>query len=870
MRTKKRIRGQIAIILALCMIFTFIPWIDAESVYADGADTAKVYKIYATFSEEGEPSDFVIADTATSGKKLFGLFIVDGSYTMTDSDNGLFIIANNANVTTDGKKVSDFRLSGDSSISMDTYTVSSTSGTFKPFDKIDENYTGEKPDVVKLFEFYNSVDYIGNEQKGEDWVGPKPYSYEITANTTINQYMDIDTLTVNEGVELTITGGNDEGKTEYWAGVINVNSAIVNGSILIKAKAANCEYSNLFAIENDGSLTVGNEGSLTGEEDAILDIRERATVTGIKLYERFDGSTNSGVECACNGQQSDTFSFIFDADAQKWVFPPGEDNPGEGEPGENNPGNDNPPHLESPQEIKDYIEGQKFAFGDWYEDESDNVNVDDLKMGMACQIFYPKFRQNDKLKTEYGINSYNDLSNCITIQKADAENITAIDGQGREREISGYTYTVTLTPSAQATEAEKVTATGVVYGLAFSDDSTYAKNSRGCIIAVTEKNGTKKYHLRCAQAYSEDTTNDVVNLISGDTSNNEGTILVVDDFDVTYDAERGEYRRGVSIFGNGASLDALFSQEEDSKLVAYQGRNDNFIGDINRDIGKNWASIFGIFTFCQKDFVGSRIKGSGAEGSTPSWAFNQYPIYSTADGSDTKNEAVVYFGNHDVTIEPVDNVTGFNSTITGIESVTTVDNLPAEAASITKETDKKWNIRLESDYYDTVKVKIVYQLDGGGTKDSYINIHRVGIDILSGTPGGGATSMTLFHGTDNGPEYTPEGNYVIWGTYYYPTAEAYKQLVDLYVTYTWTDGSISREIIKNKAALNLGYNYKNTGNCASSDFILYDGTRNEAPSKIQAIVVASGFDDTNATEFTGAKFGAGKGVSWTNYYRNEN
>ena len=28
--------------------------------------------------------------------------------------------------------------------------------------------------------------------------------------------------------------------------------------------------------------------------------------------------------------------------------------------------------------------------------------------------------------------------------------------------------------------------------------------------------------------------------------------------------------------------------------------------------------------------------------------------------------------------------------------------------------------------------------------------------------------------------------------------------------------------------------------------------------------------DTNAKEFAGAKFGAGKGVSWTNYYRNEN
>ena len=162
-------------------------------------------------------------------------------------------------------------------------------------------------------------------------------------------------------------------------------------------------------------------------------------------------------------------------------------------------------------------------------------------------------------------------------------------------------------------------------------------------------------------------------------------------------------------------------------------------------------------------------------------------------------------------------------------------------------------------------MKIGYTLQGGGTKTSYLNIHRVGIDILSGH---GSDGMTLFHGTENGPTYDAAGNeLVIWGTYYYPQATS-TDLVDLYVTYTWPGGSTTKKTIRNNPSLNMAYDHGGRGNCQSSDFILYEGTNAGAPTKIEAIAVVSGFDNTSATSFSGAKFGAGKGVVWNNYLGN--
>ena len=257
-----------------------------------------------------------------------------------------------------------------------------------------------------------------------------------------------------------------------------------------------------------------------------------------------------------------------------------------------------------------------------------------------------------------------------------------------------------------------------------------------------------------------------------------------------------------------------------------------------------------------------QVRGSGGSGNTPSWKFNKYKVFSTDDVENTQKEAVIYFGNKDVTIRPVDQLGGLDTNVTEIKSVTLADeNIPTEAVDITERSAQEWKLTFKSDFYDQVKVKIVYNLENGGTKESYLIIHRVGIDILDGN---GRNGMTLFHGTENGPTYDSTEELVIWGTYYYPQTTT--DLVDMYVTYTWPDGSITRQTIHNKESLNMAYHHDGTDDCQSSDFILYDGTRAGAPTKIEAIAVVKGFEDT--TTFSGAKFGAGKGVVWNNYLGN--
>lgn len=530
----------------------------------------------------------------------------------------------------------------------------------------------------------------------------------------------------------------------------------------------------------------------------------------------------------------------------------GNDGPGPDEPGPDEP---DPGREENLQE---YIENQGFAFGDWNEDGG--VDGADVKLGMAYQIFYPKFDQSQKLREEYGVATYDALLSKIEVTRASDKDLSAKDASDTERTIPAYTYRVTLTKQTNE-GSETVEATGTAYALSFTDDSVYRKNNRGCILAETEKDGNKSYFLRCANAYTAGTQPDTTTMVSGENPN-EAPILIVSDFDVRFDEQTSTYDRKVRIFGNGVALDTLISQEEDTDIVAYQGRNENFMRDIGKINEPDWGCVFSVFTFCQKSFAGVQVKGSGANGNTPSWSYHQYPVYSTDDANNTEKEAFVYFGNKDVFIKPVDGVGGLDETVTGIASVTLADpGITSDAVEIQQQSNTEWKVVFHSDFYDQVKVKIVYDLQGGGTKTAYLNIHRVGIDILSGN---GSDNMTLFHGTDNGPSYDAAGKeLVIWGTYYYPQVTT--DPVDLYVTYTWSDRSVTKRTIHNDPSLNMDYDQGGSGNCQSSDFILYEGSEAGAPTQIEAIAVVSGFDNTSSNMFSGAKFGSGKGVNWKNY-----
>lgn len=63
---------------------------------AENEGAATVYKIFAIMPDNGDASNFEIADEQPEGKNLFGLLINGGTYTLSDEQEWLHIYANNA------------------------------------------------------------------------------------------------------------------------------------------------------------------------------------------------------------------------------------------------------------------------------------------------------------------------------------------------------------------------------------------------------------------------------------------------------------------------------------------------------------------------------------------------------------------------------------------------------------------------------------------------------------------------------------------------------------------------------------------------------------------------------------------------------
>ncbi len=110
---KKVLSSLLVLVLTLSMVAGTSGVAKAEN---EGAAT--VYKIFAIMPDNGDASNFEIADEQPEGKNLFGLLINGGTYTLSDEQEWLHIYANNASVNINEKNVADVALSGDSSINM--------------------------------------------------------------------------------------------------------------------------------------------------------------------------------------------------------------------------------------------------------------------------------------------------------------------------------------------------------------------------------------------------------------------------------------------------------------------------------------------------------------------------------------------------------------------------------------------------------------------------------------------------------------------------------------------------------------------------------------------------------------------------------
>ena len=81
--------------------------------------------------------------------------------------------------------------------------------------------------------------------------------------------------------------------------------------------------------------------------------------------------------------------------------------------------------------------------------------------------------------------------------------------------------------------------------------------------------------------------------------------------------------------------------------------------------------------------------------------------------------------------------------------------------------------------------------------------------------------------------------------------------VNLYVTTTFKDGTVTKRTITEKFARGWG---GNNATSAFDDFLLWNGTWEDMPEKIEVLVMKPGSSDSG---FAGAMLGAGAGVTWT-------
>ncbi len=559
-----------------------------------------------------------------------------------------------------------------------------------------------------------------------------------------------------------------------------------------------------------------------------------------------DDLINERCPFASYDESTDTLTINFSEENEIWgveVFFGNGNNPGPGGEDDN-----------AKEKLKAFIEGQTYIYGDW--DGNDSVTADDLKLGIAQQIFYPEFNNpNGRLRAAYPeISNCDVLMNLITIGERDSANdIVAVGGDNQEYTIPAYKYTFAFT-DAENSERD-VNAEGIAWLFAFDGESTYAMDSIfDVVMELTKESGEKAFFLRNCMRDSVDCINPVTKEPS-----QEGAYCAVGDYKVVFDAEKNAYSRSVRMFGNGASLDDFLMTEEDElELCTFQGRNEAFAVDT----GHSDSVIFGKFSFYQSSFTGMKIQGSGAAGNTPAWSFATDPVWGSNESSDTEKEAIVYFGNEDIALQPIK----VNDTISEISELVLADStIPEGAVEIRQESDT-WHVSFHSNFYDRVEFAITYET-ASGPKTEYIWIHRVGIDIQATTGGNAGESKVLMHGTEDGPTTTLQSSSetLIYATYYYPEEGGTDDWVDLYATYTWKDGSVTREVISNSAELNLAYR-QHGDDVQSSDFILYQGSKANAPASISVSAVVAGFDSTTA--FTGMKLGSGKGVCWNNNIEN--
>lgn len=246
-----------------------IPCMNGTSIQTHAAD-ATVRKIYANVTgEDFDNIELVTGSGSIAGKELIGKFITDGCYTLTEEDSDKLIIADNAEITAGDITISEFKLSGNSSLIYPDYTLSSTAEMFPAYPDGEVTVAGlENHYTVEGTPYYS-------DPERDIW--SQCYNLTVNGNMPIDGWLAYYDMTVTSTGNITVNGGS--------------HLQVIN------------------------SLTVESGGKVTGSGyvAAYLNVYKDATVSGLTLY-----SDNSNT-LDLSSPATEDYEFRFDNTASKWI-----------------------------------------------------------------------------------------------------------------------------------------------------------------------------------------------------------------------------------------------------------------------------------------------------------------------------------------------------------------------------------------------------------------------------------------------------------------------------------------------------------------------------------------------------------------------
>lgn len=246
-------------------------------------------------------------------------------------------------------------------------------------------------------------------------------------------------------------------------------------------------------------------------------------------------------------------------------------------------------------------------------------------------------------------------------------------------------------------------------------------------------------------------------------------------------------------------------------------------------------------TFYVSDYVGVVVE---QQGSVPDM-FNETTFSKQLDLAtstlENPNEITQYYANDTFSLS------GLGSGDATVKSIEIADATKPNAVAINGNT-----VTFKSNFYDSVTFKVA--MSDGTT--GYIKVEREGLVIDQDGINGPIKNM-VYHGSQvgvdwSGTEYANKANIV--GTFYYDASESYKDY-HVIATLTYADGSV-----ETKEVTGIGETLCVDKTLKGGDYILYSGTKENAPVKVSATVVPA--NATTGSTFGGACYGNGAGVTY--------